>query len=160
MAIKTTHNIELEIDEKKFAITVSTLTKAQRDELNEIAKGFFEVADKQRPIQAEINELAEEYAINKEILAHANVIEKLKVVFEQKSLYKQILAKQQELKDVEGASTDFSASYSSFFSKKFDLIVSGEGKAALKKEMEDKEISYQTIIAVIEASIAPSKEKK
>jgi len=158
--IKTKHMTELEIDENKFSITVSEPTKAQRDELSLISKDYQVAIDEIRPLQVQLNELMEEFTINKEILAHAIVIEKLKVVFEQKALYKEILRIQKELKTIDKNYIDFSVTVSNFFSKKFDFMVSGEGKDALKKEMQDKEISYQTIVEVIEDLIAPSKEKK
>lgn len=158
--IKTRHEIVLVIDESKFSIVASEPTKAQREELEAIAKGRMEEFENRTRIQTQLNEAKEEFAINKEILAHGGVIEKVKVMFEQKALNKQIFSLQKELADATKDASALSKMTEEVYAKRFDMQISGADKTALKKEIEDKNIGYQTIFEAIGTLVVESKEKK
>ncbi|MCX6076430.1 MAG: hypothetical protein NTW78_06015 [Campylobacterales bacterium] len=160
MAISTKYPVEIEIDETKYSVTVSEATKAQTNEIDVVSQGYKEELNKRAPIQEQLNEAREDFAINKEILAHGSVVEKVKVMFEQKALNKEIFRLERELEVIDKSSTNFGEMLEDIFSKRFDLQVSGADKASLKKEIENKSIGYKNIFNEIGELVTKSKEKK
>ncbi len=161
MAIKTKYSITIEIDDKPFSIVVSNkLTSIQQDELDEVTQKHQQSFEKRDSLGAELNEAIEEFEINKHILADADVIEKVKVVFEQKSLNKKIFRLKKEISELEKNITSVSKAMEELFAKRYELGVNGADKVSLKKEIVDAGIGFGVIFSEIADEINKAKEKK
>ena len=93
MAIKTRFPITIEIDDKSFSVTVSQqVTSSQESELEELFSKNRENFEKRDDLQNSLNEVSEEFEINKLILENGSITQKIAVMFEQKSLSKKKFA--------------------------------------------------------------------
>ncbi|MGB7402702.1 MAG: hypothetical protein WA916_08975 [Arcobacter sp.] len=159
--IITKHDISLEIDGVEYKIVVAEPTKEQKEELNKFLNQSNDEREKLDDLHSKLTEYKNDFEINKTILEHGSIKEKASVWLEQKSLNKQITKTTKELNEIKKILTPLDEVMEEGFKKRFDFIVSGEGKVELKKQIEDNGgLSYLSIIMVIGEEIKKSKEKK
>lgn len=159
--IKTRFDISLEIDEKPFSVTVNDKpNQAQKQELEEISDKYSAEFAVRETLQFELEEKTNEFDINKSILEHGSVLEKSSVWLVQKSLNKEIFALKAKLKELNKNISKLYELLEDGYRKRFDLLVSGVDKIALKKEITDKSISYQSLFEAMGKLIIKEEEKK
>ena len=161
MAIKTKYPVTIEIDDKSFSVSVSQqVTSSQESELKEVFTQNRENFEKIDSLQNPLNELLEEFDINKLILKHGTVVEKVSVMFEQKSLNKKIFQLQKEIAELDRDSLSLSKAMEKLYEKRFDLLVSGADKLKLKEEANSIGLSYQALFNEFAKEIQEVEEKK
>ncbi|MGB3751873.1 MAG: hypothetical protein WA945_09925 [Arcobacteraceae bacterium] len=158
--IKTKFNISIEIDDKPFSISVQEPTKKQVEEMQEVSNKYKGEYEKLDASKNELKEAQNEFDINKQILEYGKVTEKASVWMEQKKLNKKIFTLKPQITESERTITSISKMIEELLEKRFDLLVGGADKTSLKKECDDKGISFETIIAAIGKLVEKQKEKK
>ena len=158
--LKSKYDLPIEVDGIEYNITVTNANKAQTQELEEVVEKNRGLYTQRDSIQAELTESEEEFEINKHILAHGTVFNKVEVMFEQKALNKKIFKLKKELALLDKDLISINEALENVFKKRFELLVMGEDKATLSKELESKSIPYQMLFESIEKLIKAAAEKK
>ena len=159
--IQTKFPITVEIDDKSFSVDVSEkMSSTQQEELQAITDKHQSNFEQKDSLRAELLEAQEEFEINKHILSDGKVVDRLKVMFEQKSLNKKIFNLKKDIADSSKDSIGLDKAIEELFEKRFDLSVRGADAAALKKEISELNIGFQTIFQEFSELIKEAKEKK
>ncbi len=161
MAIITKHNINISINEKSFSIIVQEqMTTIQKDEFEKSKDEFSEKFKDRDALQSKLSVKEEDFEINKHILAHGKVFNIVKVMFEQKSLNREIFDAREKIAKEDKKLNSLSKAMDWLLEKRYDLIVEGEGKESLKQEITSLNISYETLFNEIAKEVSKSLEKK
>ncbi|NOQ31517.1 MAG: hypothetical protein GQ570_10370 [Helicobacteraceae bacterium] len=158
--IKTRYPIALEIDDQPFSIVVNEPTKAQQKKIGDIFDKSALEHSKRDSLQSELNETQNEFDINKQILSEDDVNDRHSILLEQKAHNKRIPQILKDITELDKTLTNMSETLNEAFAKRFDLLVSGNDKAALKKEIETKNINYQVLFNAISELVKKEKVKK
>lgn len=158
--IKTQYDIEIQIDSENFSVTLKEPNSAQREELAELSKERIGLYEKRSELVAAQDEKNGEFAINKELISCSTIVDKLPLLFEQKKINSEINKLKREVEQVDKSLKDASTVLGSLYAKRFDLLVSGAGKGALKKVVEEKGISYLLLFENFSKLAGEAKEKK
>lgn len=151
MRIQTTYEVKVEVDEETFSVVVSDLSASDKKIINELS---FEI----KKVQEQMNILTQkvdEIAINEEILKIIPLVDKVKLLFEQKTLKKEIseLRKNIEHEDIE-------KKISELFMKRLELTLGGEDKEKFLNIVKRKNIDPQKVLTVIAKKIEENTKKK
>lgn len=158
--IKTIFVLALCIDEKSFEFTANEPTKEQVAQMSATIKKSQEGYEGRDALLEDLQELQEEYVINKQILELGTIGEKISTMFEQKKLNKKIFAIKKEIAELDKNLVSFNDVIEEMYAKRFELLISGMHKAELKKELEDKNIKYGIFFDAVSHLIKEAKEKK
>jgi|GEM_PF-6982083 len=151
--------ISLEYGDKVFDIEVGELTQAQK---NSIAKKVTIEQAKittYHTIKVAFTEMVDTYDTNKALLendAAMSIVEKVKLLWEQKKLLNDIKTMRPEVEEKAAEPLLFEE----IAKEQFEMMITGDSKASLMKEIENDKASYQTILDTIFKMIAQEKEKK
>lgn len=151
--------ISLAYGDKIYNLEVAELTKEQKKLLGEKIGVEQKKVYEYRAVKIPFTELVDTYDTNKALLENdkeISVIEKVKMLWEQKNLLSQIKAMRP---DVEAKAKE-TLHFGEIAKEQFDMLISGEGKIALVKELDDAEESYEKIINIILETVKKEKEKK
>ena len=149
--IITSYPVEITIDEDVFHVVVSDLDSTQREEMDKRAVAL-------EAVTADIRKAAsldEDIATNKELIGCVGLIEKAKLLWENKELKKEAEILQ---KSIETANPD--KMFTDSLMRRLELTISGEDKVKLMATIKSKTINPQSIIAAIGEQIAEIKKKK
>lgn len=158
MAIITSHNITIQIDELKFNITKRALTKKEAKEFGLQTKERIKKYKELDALNLELSQLESEFNINKCILEDGNKDDKSKIVFEQKELNKKIPALKKQIEQ-----TDQNGLFNELESMSKDalmLTISGEDKDKLFEAVETKDISFIALSEEINEMVNQVVKKK
>lgn len=150
--------VVIELNKKDFHIEVDELSSEQKKEFGE--KFLAERAKWTAWDEAltRFNDVNDQYLINRELLGNAemSITEKVKMLWEQKDLLLQLrpLRVDMEIK------AKVPVNFDGLAKEQFELIVTGEGKESLIKEMEASGKSYRDMLNQILPKVAEEKEKK
>lgn len=158
--IKTRYEIELEIDDTKFKVTLNEPNAAQKDEMKVLAVESSAVYEKRDALQSSLSEKKEEFEVNKLLVKESGVIDKVKLLLEQKSLNKEIFALKRDIDEIDKNTISINESIETLFAKRFELLIGGPDKTALKKVIEEKGINYRVIFETLSKLALDTKEKK
>lgn len=158
--IKTQYDIEIQIDSENFSVTLKEPNPAQREELAELSKENVGLYEKRAELATTLKEKNGEFEINKELISCSSLVDKLTLLFEQKKINAEINKLKREIEQVDKSLKDASSVLDSLYAKRFDLLVSGAGKGALKKVVEEKGISYLLLFENFSKLAGEAKEKK
>lgn len=160
MGILTKYPIEIEVDETPFNIVVSEPNKQQKEELKEIIAKSRQLYSKRDAIKISLSEKEEEFEINKHILKDGKKSQRVEVMLEQKKLIKYIFKEKSELIECDNGIVSVDKTIENIFSKRYDILISGQDKESLKDEIDKKAIPYQVFFDSIAELIVKAKEKK
>ena len=154
--MKTRFPFEINIDENKFKLEYRELKKSEaRDLVGEFAELKKQI-DASDALKSEISSLEEKKDIKREIASTQTGKEKAKTLQEVLALNEQIEAKRTEQKELANASIDLDVAAK----KRFDLTLGGEDLEKFKAEIEDKGLSYLSVMGAIDAAIEAERVKK
>ena len=161
MAIQTKYPLKIEIDDKSFSVVLAGVISASLlGDLKEIQEKNSVSLSRRASLTQELDEAEEMYEINKHILAHGKVVEKVGVMFEQKALNKEIKRLKKKMIEVNKELVDFPAQAEALYKKRFETDVSGADKESLRKEIETLKISYQVVFNEFDTQMREAQEKK
>lgn len=155
----TTFAIVMSIDNKEFSVTASAPSKKDKEALEKIGDKNLSLQRERLSLQEELEYLKRDYSINEAILDDAPIVQRAKGYMEQRECNNKIHALYKDIQEVNDALGLSDNSLESIHAKRFDLIVSGEDKSALKQEIVDKGISFIDVSAYIAKLIESEKEK-
>ena len=154
--MKTRFPFEINIDENKFKLEYRELKKSEaRDLVGEFAELKKQI-DASDALKSEIASLEEKKDIKNDIASTQSGDEKAKTLQEVLALIEQIEAKRAEQKELASASIDLDVAAK----KRFDLTLGGEDLEKFKAEIEDKGLSYLSVMGAIDAAIEAERSKK
>ena len=154
--MKTRFPFEINIDENKFKLEYRELKKSEaRDLVGEFAELKKQI-DASDSLKTEIAALEEKKEIKKDIASTQSGKEKAKTMQEVLALIEQIEAKRAEQKEISSASIDIDV----MAKKRLDLTLGGEDMEKFKTEIEDKGLSYLSVMGAIDAAIEAERVKK
>ena len=154
--MKTKFPFEMSIDENKFKLEYRELKKSEaRDLVGEFAELKKQI-DASETIKGEIAALEEKKDIKREIASTQSGDKKAKTLQEVLALNEQIDAKRAEQKELASASIDLDV----MAKKRLDLTLGGEDLEKFKAEIEDKGLSYLSVMSAIDAAIEAERSKK
>jgi mevalonate kinase len=158
--IKTTYKVAIEIDEKTFNIVVREPKKQDKDELQALSVSHTELFEERNDLSANLTKLSEEYEINKQLTKESDLIDKAKLLWEQKKLNKEIYDLQAKIKEHDKSASSSSETLETLFEKRFDLLVSGTDKEPLRQALDAGGVSYRDLFVEIGNLVIKAKEKK
>ena len=154
--MKTKFPFEMSIDENKFKLDYKELKKSEeRDLVGEFAELKKQI-DASDSLKTEIAALEEKKDIKREIASTQSGDKKAKTLQEVLALNEQIEAKRAEQKELASASIDIDV----MAKKRLDLTLGGADLEKFKAEIEDKGLSYLSVMSAIDAAIEAERSKK
>lgn len=154
--MKTKFPFEINVDENKFKLEYRELKKSEARELVAEFAELKKQIDASEAVKGEIAALEEEKDIKREIASTQNDDKKAKTLQEVLALNKQIEAKKAEQKELASASIDLDV----VAKKRFDLTLGGADLDKFKAEIEDKGLSYLSVMGAIDVAIEAERSKK
>lgn len=152
MNIQTSYKVSIGIDDETFNVTVSELSEVNKKIISEMSESIKSVSNTMRIL----SEKVEEASTNAQILENLkNGVEKLKLLFEQKSLNKEISALKNTIEKY-----DYQDMTKDLYMKRLTLSIFGEDKEKLLKEIKKKSIDPQRVLTVISEQITENAKKK
>lgn len=150
MAIKSKHNIVIDIDGKEFKITVNEITGKQKKELEKQFEKHTEALKEVQKISSKLIRLNERYSMLKEDKDYEEAMKVLDTIeaLEEEAEKKMPLIKTaaDELEKV--------------LENRLEMSVEGNDKDIFFERIKEKSISYKEVFNEIGKSIIDSKEKK
>ena len=154
--MKTKFPFEINIDENKFKLEYRELKKSEARELVAEFAELKKQIDASDALKSEIASLEEKKDIKNDIASTQSGDKKAKTLQEVLVLIEQIDAKRAEQKELANASIDLDVAAK----KRFDLTLGGEDLEKFKAEIEDKGLSYLSVMGAIDAAIEAERSKK
>lgn len=154
--MKTKFPFEMSIDENKFKLEYRELKKSEARELVAEFAELRKQIDASDALKSEIASLEEKKEIKNGIASTQSGDKKAKTLQEVLVLIEQIDAKRAEQKELANASIDLDVAAK----KRFDLTLGGEDLEKFKAEIEDKGLSYLSVMGAIDAAIEAERSKK
>lgn len=154
--MKTRFPFEINIDENKFKLEYRELKKSEARELVAEFAELKKQIDASDTLKSEIASLEEKKEIKNGIASTQSGDKKAKTLQEVLALIEQIDAKRAEQKELANASIDLDVAAK----KRFDLTLGGEDLEKFKAEIEDKGLSYLSVMSAIDAAIEAERSKK
>lgn len=149
--IYTTQPIEIMIDDETFHVVVSDLNASQKEEINKYAAELEFLVECIRKSSS----LMDDIETNRELIGCVGILEKTKLLWENKDLKKQI----SELQNTIGTSNQ-DQMISDLFMRRLELTISGEDKVKMMAVIKSKMIHPQIIIGAIGKQIEVINQKK
>ena len=149
--INTSYPVEIAIDKDVLIVVVSDLDPVGKEEMNILAEALEAVLSDVRKVSS----LMEDIETNKELIECVGLIEKAKLLWENKDLKKEITALQ---KSVETSNPDKMLTDS--LMRRLELTISGDDKSKLMAIIKSKTINPQLIIGAINEQIQEITKKK
>jgi hypothetical protein len=166
--IQTKYKTSIEINDKTYVVTVKDPSTAEKIKLEKAAeeklaplKENVEEERKKAVIDTQIEEIAYTLEINKEMILESKIADKLSLLLENKSLNKRLSELKKEranIKDVDIKAINDTVE--ALNKNKFDLLITGEDKQALKNACEDEGVSFTTLWDEIRKEVLKEQEKK
>ena len=154
--MKTRFPFEINIDENKFKLEYRELKKSEARELVAEFAELKKQIDASDALKSEIASLEEKKEIKNGIASTQSGDKKAKTLQEVLALIEQIDVKRAEQKELANASIDLDVAAK----KRFDLTLGGEDLEKFKTEIEDKGLSYLSVMGAIDAAIEAERSKK
>ena len=154
--MKTRFPFEINIDENKFKLEYRELKKSEARELVAEFAELKKQIDASDALKSEIASLEEKKEIKNGIASTQSGDKKAKTLQEVLALIEQIDAKRAEQKELANASIDLDVAAK----KRFDLTLGGEDLEKFKAEIEDKGLSYLSVMGAIDTAIEAERVKK
>lgn len=154
--MKTRFPFEINIDENKFKLEYRELKKSEARELVAEFAELKKQIDASEAVKGEIASLEEKKEIKNDIASTQSGDKKAKTLQEVFALIEQIEAKRAEQKELANASIDLDV----VAKKRFDLTLGGADLDKFKAEIEDKGLSYLSVMGAIDAAIEAERSKK
>ena len=154
--MKTRFPFEINIDENKFKLEYRELKKSEARELVAEFAELKKQIDASDALKSEIASLEEKKEIKNGIASTQSGDKKAKTLQEVLALIEQIDAKRAEQKELASASIDLDVAAK----KRFDLTLGGEDLEKFKAEIEDKGLSYLSVMGAIDSAIEAERVKK
>lgn len=151
--------ISLVYGEKVFDVEVRELSQAQKNNIAAKINIEREKVVSYRNIKTEFTNLVDTQETNRAILdldEGLSIIEKVKLLWEQKRLLGEIKVMRPNVE----AKAIAPVSFEEIAKEHFEMLISGEGKASLMKEIDEAKDSYQTILDTVLETVKKEKEKK
>lgn len=158
--IKTKYDVKIAIDEREFNVVLSEPTKRDKEELKALSEsrlGTFKARD---ALSAKLAEKSEEYELNKQLLKEVGLVDKAKLLWEQKELNRELHTLRKEIGDLDAGSASIDEALELLFKKRFDLLVGGADKDALKSTVEMHGVAYRELFLELGKLVVEAKEKK
>lgn len=151
MTITTKHNIAITIDDETLHIVVAELDPAQQVEMNKLASDIEAVnADAQR-----VASLMNDIETNLALIECVGLVEKAKLLWENKDLKKELISLQKSVQDANPEKM-----LSDSLMRRLELTISGEDKSKLMAIIKSKNIDPRKIVTVIGNQVAENERKK
>jgi hypothetical protein len=146
------------LNEKEFNIEVGELSAEQKKEFAERFNTEKTKLDVFTAAKEAFEDIRDQYTINAQLLLNAElgVMERVKMLWEQKDLLLQMRPLRSDMEAKGKVPVDFE----SLAKDQFEILIGGEGKASLVKEMVTVGKSYRTMLNEILPKVAEEKEKK
>nr|WP_315063790.1 hypothetical protein [uncultured Campylobacter sp.] len=154
--MKTRFPFEINIDENKFKLEYMELKKSEARELVAEFAELRKQIDASDALKSEIASLEEKKEIKNGIASTQSGDKKAKTLQEVLALIEQIEAKRAEQKELASASIDLDVAAK----KRFDLTLGGADLEKFKAEIENKGLSYLSVMGAIDAAIEAERSKK
>lgn len=154
--MKTRFPFEINVDENKFQLEYRELKKSEARELVAEFAELKKQIDASDALKSEIASLEEKKDIKNDIASTQSGDEKAKTLQEVLALIEQIEAKRAEQKELASASIDIDV----MAKKRLDLTLGGADLEKFKAEIEDKGLSYLSVMGAIDAAIEAERSKK
>lgn len=158
--IKTKYDVAIMIDEREFNVVLCEPKKQDKEELKALSESRLESFKMRDALSAKIAEKTEEYELNKQLLKEVGLVDKAKLLWEQKELNRELHTLRKEISDLDAGSASIDEALESLFKKRFDLLVSGADKEALKSVVETHGVAYKELFLELGKLVAEAKEKK
>jgi len=149
--INTRTKVEISIDEDTFHVVISDLDVSQKEEMNKRAEELEAVTANIRLVSSMMDDIE----TNKQLIACVGVVEKAKLLWENKEIKRNITELQKKVSD---ANPD--KMYSDSLMRRLDLTISGEDKPNLMAAIKSKMINPEVVIMEIGKQIEEAKQKK
>ncbi|MDR1008011.1 MAG: hypothetical protein LBL65_05555 [Campylobacteraceae bacterium] len=166
--ITTKYKVTIEINDKTYVVNVKDPSGSEKIKLEKEAedklaplKQRVEEEKKKAEIDAEIEELANALEINKELIKESKITDKLSLLLENKSLNKRIAELKKEKAGIKEIDIRLASDTLEKLNRyKFDLLISGDDKEALKTACESEGVSFTTLWEEISKEANKEYEKK
>ncbi|MGE4510643.1 MAG: hypothetical protein AB7D43_06050 [Sulfurimonadaceae bacterium] len=158
--IKTKYDVAIMIDEREFNVVLSEPKKQDKEELKALSESRLESFKMRDALSAKLAEKTEEYELNKQLLKESGIVDKAKLLWEQKELNRELHTLRKEINDLDAGSASIDEALESLFKKRFDLLVSGADKEALKSVVETHGVAYKELFVELGKLVAGAQEKK
>lgn len=158
--IKTKYDVTIAIDEREFNVVLSEPKKQDKEELKALSESRLETFKMRDALSAKLAEKTEEYELNKQLLKEVGLVDKAKLLWEQKELNRELHTLRKEINDLDAGSASIDEALESLFKKRFDLLVSGADKEALKSVVETHGVAYRELFVELGKLVAEVQEKK
>lgn len=154
--MKTRFPFVINVDENKFQLEYRELKKSEARELVAEFAELKKQIDASDALKSEIASLEEKKDIKNDIASTQSGDKKAKILQEVLALIEQIEAKRAEQKELASASIDLDVAAK----KRFDLTLGGADLEKFKAEIENKGLSYLSVMGAIDAAIEAERSKK
>jgi hypothetical protein len=158
--IKTSYDLEINIDSEKFKITLSEPTAAQKKEMKSLGDEKIAVYEKRNSLTNSLLEKKEEFELNKLLIKESGILDKVKLLLEQKSLNSEIYSLKREIQVCDKDVSSMDEALDIMLERRFDLLVGGEDKTTLKGVIKTKGVDYRTLFDAFAVQVKESREKK
>lgn len=151
MKIFTHYPLSISIDDDTYSIVVSDPTAEQKKQIEAKAKGLKNI----ELLAKKGKELAEDLESNKALVEVVGLVEKAKLLWENKNIQKEI----REI-DTQVSAFDMAKETTDLFMLRLEMTVSGEDKDRFLNDIATKSIDPINLVETISMHIVKSKEKK
>jgi len=184
--IITKYPIIIEIDGVEHKLTLAEPNKQQQQTLREIHDVRNSKSTKLSAMYAQLEEKTEEYSLNKQLLSSMQLLEhpdesqdkedksitdkakmilkkagdKVSLLLEQKTLNREIAVLRTKIDELNLDAIGAEDSLELAYKERFELLVSGEGKAAVKNIVENYGILYRQLFEELNKKAIELKKKK
>lgn len=151
MEIKTKYPVVIVIDGIEFKLVLHELNTAQQKEMDKLASNIAAVNEDTERVASIINDIE----TNQALIDCVPLIEKAKLLWENKDLKKELITLQKKIKEANPEKM-----LSSSLMRRLELTIYGEDKAAFMSEIQSKNIDPKKIVSAIGEQIAELQRKK
>jgi hypothetical protein len=166
--IYTKYRVTVEINDKSYVVSVKDPSGAEKQKLEKEAEDRLaplraKVQEEKRKaeIDAEIEELTNTLEINKELIRESKITDKLSLLLESKSLNKKISELKKERANIKELDIRLAGDTLEKLNRyKYEILIAGEDKEALKQACENEGVSFTTLWEEIQKEVSKEYEKK
>lgn len=158
--IQTNHTLDIAVNDTVYTVTVRELKPSEKQILETMVEPYEKQNEVVKTAFAEVEASKREFAINKELIEASDLTQKVALLFENKGLNRAIVKQTKICEDAIKTLEKLEPSVEKAYIKRFDFMVSGEGRNDFEKVIKDLGISYHKIFESISKGIEASLEKK
>ncbi len=161
MAILTSFEINVEIDDKSYTIVAGGLDKRREKEIEQKRKERIDLDRKREELVSKVQLNGAEYQANETLMKNMKITERGELAGEQKRFVRENREAAAQIRALDEQIAKIRAEGDVESRMRFDgMVEEGEGKRELVKCVETTSLTYAVLVTEILTLIAKEKEKK